>query len=294
MSQICYGICCFVLFNIVGYSLGIFLLENLLLIYGVNNLGKSVLINVLQFLIFVCLLDMSFGKYSMEQLWCFYFVLDISYIFFELMLFYGLYVIGVVGCGLGGGFGYQFFVYVGELSLDYYQKNGICLCQCELFVNFECEGIKVYEVKLEELCCLLVGGYMLILFDLIMILLCFISEQSLKIFCLLFINLLYMCEIIVVKFKQLFFDVFEYSLCLGNVDYIVVCEEVFCDVWWMEQDYQVLVVVGLLVEVLVNGVIQCDVLCGKMYCFLLLFDSLFGIWYDYVGVCCEELLIQYE
>src|SRR3546814_10015140 len=67
------------------------------------------------------------------------------------------------------------------------------------------------------------------------------SEQSLKTFRALFINLLHMREITAAKLKQLFLDAFEHSLRSGSVDYIAACEEAFRDVRRMEQDYNSLV-----------------------------------------------------
>lgn len=294
MSQTRYGIRRFALLNTAGYSLGIFPLENPLSIYGANNLGKSASINALQFPILARLSDMSFGKYSMEQSRRFYFASDTSYILLELMLPHGPHVIGVAGRGPGGGFGHQFFAYAGELSLDHYQKNGTCLRQRELFANLEREGIKAYEVKPEELRRLLVGGHTSIPLDLTMIPLRSTSEQSLKTFRSLFINLLHMREITAAKLKQLFLDAFEHSLRSGNVDYIAACEEAFRDVRRMEQDYQALVAAGPLVEALANGVTQRDVLRGKMHRLSPLLDSLLGTWHDYAGARREELLIQHE
>ncbi len=294
MSQTRYGIRRFALLNTAGYSLGIFPLENPLSIYGANNLGKSASINALQFPILARLSDMSFGKYSMEQSRRFYFASDTSYILLELMLPHGPHVIGVAGRGPGGGFGHQFFAYAGELSLDHYQKNGTCLRQRELFANLEREGFKAYEVKPEELRRLLVGGHTSIPLDLTMIPLRSTSEQSLKTFRSLFINLLHMREITAAKLKQLFLDAFEHSLRSGNVDYIAACEEAFRDVRRMEQDYQALVAAGPLVEALANGVTQRDVLRGKMHRLSPLLDSLLGTWHDYAGARREELLIQHE
>lgn len=294
MSQTRYGIRRFALLNTAGYSLGIFPLENPLSIYGANNLGKSASINALQFPILARLSDMSFGKYSMEQSRRFYFASDTSYILLELMLPHGPHVIGVAGRGPGGGFGHQFFAYAGELSLDHYQKNGTCLRQRRLFANLEREGFKAYEVKPEELRRLLVGGHTSIPLDLTMIPLRSTSEQSLKTFRSLFINLLHMREITAAKLKQLFLDAFEHSLRSGNVDYIAACEEAFRDVRRMEQDYQALVAAGPLVEALANGVTQRDVLRGKMHRLSPLLDSLLGTWHDYAGARREELLIQHE
>ncbi len=85
---------------------------------------------------------------------------------------------------------------------------------------------------------LLVGGHTSIPLDLTLIPLRSTSEQSLKTFRALFINLLHMREITAAKLKQLFLDAFEHSLRSGSVDYIAACEEAFRDVRRMEQDYQ--------------------------------------------------------
>lgn len=204
MSENRYGIRRFALLNTAGYSLGIFPLENPLSVYGANNLGKSASINALQFPILARMSDMSFGKYSLEQSRKFYFASDTSYILVEVNLPHGSHVIGVAGRGPGGGFGHQFFVYQGELDLAHYQKNGTCLRQRELFANLEREGIKAYEAKPEELRRLLVGGHTSIPLDLTLIPLRSTSEQSLKTFRALFINLLHMREITAAKLKQLF------------------------------------------------------------------------------------------
>lgn len=138
-------------------------------------------------------------------------------------------------------------------------------------------------MKPEELRRLLVGGHTSIPLDLTMIPLRSTSEQSLKTFRSLFINLLHMREITAAKLKQLFLDAFEHSLRSGNVDYIAACEEAFRDVRRMEQDYQALVAAGPLVEALANGVTQRDVLRGKMHRLSPLLDSLLGTWHDYAG-----------
>ncbi|QLF94410.1 chromosome partitioning protein ParA [Pseudomonas sp. ABC1] len=294
MTQERYGIRRFALLNTAGYSLGVFPLETPLSVYGANNLGKSASINALQFPILARMSDMSFGKYSLEQSRKFYFASDTSYILIEIELPHGSHVIGVAGRGPGGGFGHQFFVYAGSLELEHYQKDGICLRQRELFANLERAGLKAYEVKPDELRRLLVGGHTSIPLDLTMIPLRSTSEQSLKTFRALFINLLHMREITAAKLKQLFLDAFEHSLRSGSVDYIAATEEAFRDVRRMEQDYQALVTAGPLVEALASGVAQRDLLRGKLHRLSPLLDSLLGTWQDYAEARREELLIQIE
>lgn len=294
MSQERYGIRRFALLNTAGYSLGLFPLEQPLSVYGANNLGKSASINALQFPILARMSDMSFGKYSLEASRKFYFASDTSYILVEVSLPHGPHVIGVAGRGPGGGFGHQFFAYAGELHLEHYQKNGTCLRQRELFANLERENIKAYELKPEELRRLLVGGHTSIPLDLTLIPLRSTSEQSLKTFRALFINLLHMREITAAKLKQLFLDAFEHSLRSGSVDYIAACEEAFRDVRRMESDYQSLVAAGPLVEALSAGVAQREVLRGKLHRISPLLDSLLGTWQDYAGARREELVIQAE
>ncbi|WP_417661443.1 Mks condensin complex protein MksF [Pseudomonas sp.] len=294
MSQERYGIRRFALLNTAGYSLGIFPLENPLSVYGANNLGKSASINALQFPILARMSDMSFGKYSLEQSRKFYFATDTSYILVEVSLPHGPHVIGVAGRGPGGGFGHQFFAYAGELDLEHYQKNGTCLRQRELFNVLEREGIKAYELKPDELRRLLVGGHTSIPLDLTIIPLRSTSEQSLKTFRALFINLLHMREITAAKLKQLFLDAFEHSLRSGSVDYIAATEEAFRDVRRMEQDYQALVTAGSLIEALSAGVAQRELLRGKLHRLSPLLDSLLGTWQDYAAARREELVIQAE
>lgn len=294
MSKERYGIRRFALLNTAGYSLGLFPLEEPLSVYGANNLGKSASINALQFPILARMSDMSFGKYSLEQSRRFYFASDTSYILVEVALPHGPHVIGVVGRGPGGGFGHQFFAYAGKLDLAHYQKNDTCLRQKELFTNLEREGLKAYELKPDELRRLLVGGHTSIPLDLTLIPLRSTSEQSLKTFRALFINLLHMREITAAKLKQLFLDAFEHSLRSGSVDYIAACEEAFRDVRRMEQDYNALVAAGPLVEALANGVKQRDILRGKLHRLSPLLDSLLGTWSDYASARKEELTIQAE
>jgi len=294
MSQERYGIRRFALLNTAGYSLGIFPLENPLSVYGANNLGKSASINALQFPILARMSDMSFGKYSLEQSRKFYFASDTSYILVEVMLPHGPHVIGVAGRGPGGGFGHQFFVYQGALDLDHYQQNGTCLRQRELFANLERAGIKAYEAKPDELRRLLVGGHTSIPLEMTLIPLRSTSEQSLKTFRALFINLLHMREITAAKLKQLFLDAFEHSLRSGSVDYIAATEEAFRDVRRMEQDYQALVAAGPLVEALASGVAQRELLRGKLHRLSPLLDNLLGTWHDYADARKEELVIQAE
>ena len=294
MSQERYGIRRFALLNTAGYSLGLFPLETPLSVYGANNLGKSASINALQFPILARMSDMSFGKYSLEQSRKFYFASDTSYILVEVSLPHGPHVIGVAGRGPGGGFGHQFFAYAGELDLEHYQQNGTCLRQRELFKNLGQAGIIAYELKPDELRRLLVGGHTSIPLDLTLIPLRSTSEQSLKTFRALFINLLHMREITAAKLKQLFLDAFEHSLRSGSVDYIAATEEAFRDVRRMEQDYQALVTAGPLIEALASGAAQRDLLRGKMYRLSPLLDSLLGTWHDYSDARKEELVIQAE
>ncbi|MBF7145004.1 MULTISPECIES: Mks condensin complex protein MksF [Pseudomonas] len=294
MSQERFGIRRFALLNTAGYSLGLFPLEQPLSVYGANNLGKSASINALQFPILARMSDMSFGKYSLEQSRKFYFASDTSYILCEVMLPHGPHVIGVVGRGPGGGFGHQFFAYAGALDLAHYQENETCLRQKALFAKLDRAGIKAYEVKPDELRRLLVGGHTSIPLDLTLIPLRSTSEQSLKTFRALFINLLHMREITAAKLKQLFLDAFEHSLRSGSVDYIAACEEAFRDVRRMEQDYNALVTAGPLVEALANGVRQRDQLRGKLHRLSPLLDSLLGAWQAYAGDRKEELLVQGE
>ncbi|MFC3606543.1 Mks condensin complex protein MksF [Stutzerimonas tarimensis] len=294
MTRERYGIRRFALLNTAGYSLGLFPLETPLSVYGANNLGKSASINALQFPILARMSDMSFGKYSLEQSRRFYFASDTSYILVELALAHGPHVIGVAGRGPGGGFGHQFFAYRGKLDLDHYQRGGSCLRQRELFANLERQGIKAHEVKPEELRRLLMGGHTAIPLDLTLIPLRSTSEQSLKTFRALFINLLHMREITAAKLKQLFLDAFEHSLRSGSVDYIAATEEAFRDVRRMEQDYQALVAAGPLIEALASGVAQRDLLRGKLHRLSPLLDALLGAWQDYAGARREELVIQAE
>ena len=294
MSQERYGIRRFALLNTAGYSLGLFPLENPLSVYGANNLGKSASINALQFPILARMSDMSFGKYSLEQSRKFYFATDTSYILVEVALPHGPHVIGVAGRGPGGGFGHQFFAYAGELDLDHYQQNGTCLRQRELFNNLERAGIKAFELKPDELRRLLVGGHTSIPLDLTLIPLRSTSEQSLKTFRALFINLLHMREITAAKLKQLFLDAFEHSLRSGSVDYIAATEEAFRDVRRMEQDYQAMVTAGPLIEALAGGLAQRDLLRGKLHRLSPLLDALLGTWHDYADARKEELVIQAE
>ncbi len=203
-------------------------------------------------------------------------------------------MIGVVGRGPGGGFGHQFFAYKGELDLAHYQKNDTCLRQKELFTNLERLGIKAYELKPDELRRLLVGGHTSVPLDLTMIPLRSTSEQSLKTFRALFINLLHMREITAAKLKQLFLDAFEHSLRSGSVDYIAACEEAFRDVRRMEQDYNALVAAGPLVEALAGGVAQRDILRGKLHRISPVLDTLLGTWQEYAMARKEELVIQSE
>ena len=294
MTQERYGIRRFALLNTAGYSLGLFPLENPLSVYGANNLGKSASINALQFPILARMSDMSFGKYSLEQSRKFYFATDTSYILVEVALPHGPHVIGVAGRGPGGGFGHQFFAYQGELDLDHYQQNGTCLRQRELFKNLGQAGITAYELKPDELRRLLVGGHTSIPLDLTLIPLRSTSEQSLKTFRALFINLLHMREITAAKLKQLFLDAFEHSLRSGSVDYIAATEEAFRDVRRMEQDYQALVTAGPLIEALASGVTQREQLRGKLHRLSPLLDNLLGTWHDYANARKEELVIQAE
>lgn len=294
MTQERYGIRRFALLNTAGYSLGVFPLEQPLSVYGANNLGKSASINALQFPILARMSDMSFGKYSLEASRKFYFATDTSYILIELELPHGRHVIGCGGRGPGGGFGHQFFAYQGELDLEHYQKNGTCLRLRELYASLERAGLKAYELKPDELRRLLVGGHTSVPLDLTLIPLRSTSEQSLKTFRSLFINLLHMREITAAKLKQLFLDAFEHSLRSGSVDYIAACEEAFRDVRRMEGDYQALVAAGPLVEALANGVQQREFLRGKMHRLSPLLDNLLGTWEDYAGARKEELVIQAE
>ena len=287
-----YGIRRFALLNTAGYSLGLFPLETPLSVYGANNLGKSASINALQFPILARMTDMSFGKYSLEQSRKFYFATDTSYILVEVMLEHGPHVIGVAGRGPGGGFGHQFFVYQGALELEHYQQDGTCLRIKELFKNLAQAGISAYEVKPDELRRLLVGGHTSIPLNLTLIPLRSTSEQSLKTFRALFINLLHMREITAAKLKQLFLDAFEHSLRSGSVDYIAATEEAFRDVRRMEQEYNALVGAAPLIEALSNGVAQRDALRGKLHRLSPVLDSLLGVWHDYSGARKDELLAQ--
>ena len=295
MSQPRYGIRRFALLNTAGYSLGLFPLEHPLSVYGANNLGKSASINALQFPILARMSDMSFGKYSLEQSRKFYFGSDTSYILVEVALPHGPHVIGVVGRGPGGGFGHQFFAYQGQLDLAHYQNsNGSCVRERELFANLDQAGIHAWELKPDELRRLLVGGHTAIPLDLTLIPLRSTSEQSLKTFRALFINLLHMREITAAKLKQLFLDAFEHSLRSGNVDYIAATEEAFRDVRRIQQDYQALVTAGPLIEALSAGVAQRDLLRGKLHRLSPLLDNLLGTWQDYSGARRDELLAQHE
>ncbi len=117
MSENAYGFQKMGLLNSADYLKAELPLDDSLSLCAANNIGKTSLINALQFLLVVNKLD--FGDKTVATSKDFYFKSNDSYILLEVALPTGTVVIGCVGIGLGGDC--KYFVYKGHLNLNDYR-----------------------------------------------------------------------------------------------------------------------------------------------------------------------------
>lgn len=109
-----------VLINSANYELAEIPLDDSVSIVAPNNVGKTSLINSLQFLLVREANKMDFGAYDLNASRKFYFPGNSSYILLEMQLPSGLVVIGCVGKGLSND--YQYFAYAGSLNVDFFKN----------------------------------------------------------------------------------------------------------------------------------------------------------------------------
>lgn len=123
-------------------------LDDTLSLCAENNIGKTSLINALQFLLVGNKLD--FGEKAIAKSKSFYFKSNDSYILLEVALPTGTVVIGCVGFGLLGG-EYQYFVYKGHLNLnDYRTEDNTIVKEPFLVAHMAKLGYGVHKLQLKD------------------------------------------------------------------------------------------------------------------------------------------------
>lgn len=135
-----------VLINSANYELAEIPLDDSVSIVAPNNVGKTSLINSLQFLLVRDANKMDFGAYDLNASRKFYFPGNSSYILLEMQLPSGLVVVGCVGKGLSNE--YQYFSYAGSLNVEYFKNaDGTIVEEPKLREVFAEKGISVGYYK---------------------------------------------------------------------------------------------------------------------------------------------------
>lgn len=127
-----YGFQRLVLLGSAGYLRAELPLDDSVSLVAPNNIGKTSLINALQFLLIIDRRRMDFGAHDVEKSRRFYFPNNSAYILLEVSLpEVGSMVLGCVGKGVS--YDYEYFSYSGSLEIDEYcLSNGNLVSQHEL------------------------------------------------------------------------------------------------------------------------------------------------------------------
>lgn len=135
-----------VLINSANYEIAEIPLDDSVSIVAPNNVGKTSLINSLQFLLVRDAGKMDFGAYDLNASRKFYFPGNTSYILLEMQLPSGLVVVGCVGKGLSNE--YQYFAYTGSLNVEHFKNvDGTIVEEPKLREVFAERGLTVSYYK---------------------------------------------------------------------------------------------------------------------------------------------------
>lgn len=153
-----YGFQRLALLNSAGYQRAEMPLDDSVSLVAPNNMGKTSLINALQFLLIIDRRRMDFGAHDFDKSRRFYFPDNSAYILLEASLpESGTVVLGCVGKGVS--YEYEYFAYKGQLSIDDYRtENETLVTQPNLIRHMIEHGHKVFTYSSSEFADIVYGG----------------------------------------------------------------------------------------------------------------------------------------
>jgi hypothetical protein len=153
-----YGFQRLVLLNSAGYQRAEMPLDDSVSLIAPNNMGKTSLINALQFLLIINRRRMDFGAHDFDKSRRFYFPNNSAYILLEATLpDTGTVVLGCVGKGVS--YDYDYFAYKGQLNIDEYRcDNGMLVTQPNLIRHLAERGRQVFAYSSSEFTDIIYGG----------------------------------------------------------------------------------------------------------------------------------------
>src|SRR5690625_4290944 len=152
-----YGFQRLVLLGSGGYSRAELPLDSSVSLVAPNNIGKTTLINALQYLLIIDGRRMDFGARDNDISRRFYFPNNSAYIMLEVLLpEVGTVVLGCVGKGVS--FEYEYFVYAGPLNIDEFcLPDGTLVAQPQLAHHLATHGRRVFSYNSTEFADLIYG-----------------------------------------------------------------------------------------------------------------------------------------
>lgn len=153
-----YGFQTLALLGSAGYQRAELPLDASVSLIADNNVGKTSLINALQFMLIIDQRRMDFGAHDLVAAKRFYFPNNSSYILLEVTLPQtGTVVFGCVGKGVSHD--YEYFAYKGGLKInDYRLDNGTLVAQPQLFNHLAGQGKTAYRYDSKDFAKLIYGG----------------------------------------------------------------------------------------------------------------------------------------
>lgn len=153
-----YGFQTLALLGSAGYQRAELPLDASVSLIADNNVGKTSLINALQFMLIIDQRRMDFGAHDLNAAKRFYFPNNSSFILLEVTLPQtGTVVLGCVGKGVSHD--YEYFAYKGGLKIDDYRlDNGALAAQPQLFNHLAKQGKTAYRYDGKDFAKLIYGG----------------------------------------------------------------------------------------------------------------------------------------
>lgn len=153
-----YGFQRLVLLGSAGYSRAELPLDGAVSLVAPNNIGKTSLINALQFLLIIHRRRMDFGAHDVDASRRFYFPNNSAYVMLEVSLpETGTVVLGCVGKGVS--FDYEYFAYAGPLKVEEFcLPNGQLVAQPQLISHLANHGRRVFSYNSSEFADMIYGG----------------------------------------------------------------------------------------------------------------------------------------
>lgn len=241
--MIYYGIRRIVLINSARASLCELPIDAPLSLTGPNNIGKSSIINALQFLFLSDMNEMLFPGYPTESTKRHYFPTAESFVLAELATENGVFVIGAAGLGPVGAYDYQLFAYQGSLNRnDYIIGEGDkvrCANLRGVEKNLLRRKIVLRLLKRHEMRQALMGQNLRVggePFTIGMVRLKRETDDHYALFVRIFKNLLHMRDTTAAELKKLFIDIFQPN---ATTDFVGKYHDVMRKVEELKQDLSV-------------------------------------------------------